>query len=421
MVHTAILTEFMLIMALLLQLTGLAFAVMMDTYLRKEQRKAILMIVSLTCLLIVQNIADYMIELHMIMPFARTVIAIIGYSIRPIIIVSFFDIVEYKERKRWMWLLVGLNSLIYMTALFSDICFSIDRNNIFFRGPLGYSCHVISGILLVYLFVITVKKFRHEKKLEECIPLLNLLLITAAVITDSLIARQLIISFLTMAIVTSSLFYYFWLHLHLVREHEQSLMEAQRIQIMMTQIQPHFIYNTISTIKVLCRKDPEMAADIAAKFGVYLRQNLDSLGMTEMIPVQTELEHTQIYTDIEMVRFRNIKVEYDISDSDFSLPPLTIQPMVENAIRQGVRIRKEGIVRVIVKRDMNYHEIVIQDNGQGFDADKVETDGGNHIGIRNVRERIRSMCGGSLTIDSHIGTGTTVTIRIPIENNNSLI
>ena len=120
MVHTAILTEFMLIMALLLQLTGLAFAVMMDTYLRKEQRKAILMIVSLTCLLIVQNIADYMIELHMIMPFARTVIAIIGYSIRPIIIVSFFDIVEYKERKRWMWLLVGLNSLIYMTALFSD-------------------------------------------------------------------------------------------------------------------------------------------------------------------------------------------------------------------------------------------------------------------------------------------------------------
>ena len=415
MVHTAILTEFMLIMALLLQLTGLAFAVMMDTYLRKEQRKAILMIVSLTCLLIVQNIADYMIELHMIMPFARTVIAIIGYSIRPIIIVMFFDIIENRERKRWMWLLVGLNSLIHLTAFFSNICFSIDRNNAFFRGPLGYSCHAISGVLLVYLFVITVKRFRNEKKLEECIPLLNLLLITAAVITDSLIARQLIISFLTMAIVTSSLFYYFWLHLHLVREHEHSLMEAQRIQIMMTQIQPHFIYNTISTIKVLCRKDPEMAADIAAKFGVYLRQNLDSLGMTEMIPVQTELEHTQIYTDIEMVRFRNIKVEYDISDSDFSLPPLTIQPMVENAIRQGVRIRKEGIVRVIVKRDMNYHEIVIQDNGQGFDVNKVETDGVNHIGIRNVRERIKSIRGGSLTIDSHIGTGTTVTIRIPSE------
>ena len=107
-------------------------------------------------------------------------------------------------------------------------------------------------------------------------------------------------------------------------------------------------------------------------------------------------------------------MEYDISDSDFSLPPLTIQPMVENAIRHGVRIRKEGIVRVIVKRDMNYHVICIQDNGQGFDPNEVETDGGNHIGIRNVRERIESMCKGTLMIDSQIGTGTTVTIRIPI-------
>ena len=415
MVRTSIPTDILLIIALLLQLIGLAFAVMIDSYLQKVQRKAMLMIVTLTCLLIFQNVVDYEMEFYAYMPFARTVIAIIGYSIRPIIIVLFFDIVGYIGRKRWMWLLVALNTMIHFTAFFSNICFVIDRNNAFIRGSLGYSCHMISGVLLVYLFVITVKRFRHEKKLEECIPLLNLLFIIAAVITDSMIGNQLIISFLTMVIVTSSLFYYLWLHLHLVREHEQSLMEAQRIQIMMTQIQPHFIYNTISTIKVLCRKDPDKAADMATKFGVYLRQNLDSMGMTEKIPVQTELEHTQIYTDIEMVRFSNIKVEYDISDSDFSLPPLTIQPMVENAIRHGVRIRKEGIVRVIVKRDMNYHEICIQDNGQGFDVNEVETDGGNHIGIRNVRERIESMCKGTLMIDSQIGIGTTVTIPIPIE------
>ena len=415
MVRTVILTEFMLTIALLLQLIGLAFAVMIDTYLCKGQRKAMLIIVSLTFLLVAQNIAEYLMVFYTAEPFARTVTAIIGYSIRPIIIVMFFDIIEYKERKRWMWLLVGLNTLIHLTSFFSNICFTIDRNNAFIRGPLGFSCHMISGILLVYLFVISVKRFRHEKKLEECIPLLNFLLITAAVVTDSLIERQLFISFLTMAIVTSSLFYYIWLHLHLVREHEQSLMEAQRIQIMMTQIQPHFLYNTISTIKVLCRKDPDKAADIAAKFGIYLRQNLDSLGMTGKIPFQTELEHTKIYTDIEMVRFRNIKVEYDISDSDFSLPPLTIQPMVENAIRHGVRIRKEGIVRVVTRQSMGCHEIVIEDNGQRFDVKEAETDGSSHIGIRNVRERIKSMCGGSLTIDSHIGTGTTVTIRIPIE------
>ena len=206
MVRTAILTEFMLTIALLLQLIGLTFAVMIDTYLRKEQRKAMLIIVSLTFLLVAQNMAEYLMEFYTAEPFGRTVTAIIGYSIRPIIIVMFFDIIEYKERKRWMWLLVGLNTLIHLTSFFSNICFTIDRNNAFIRGPLGFSCHIISGILLVYLFVISVKRFRHEKKLEECIPLLNFLLITAAVVTDSLIERQLFISFLTMAIVTSSLF-----------------------------------------------------------------------------------------------------------------------------------------------------------------------------------------------------------------------
>ena len=99
MVRTAILTEFMLTIALLLQLIGLTFAVMIDTYLRKEQRKAMLIIVSLTFLLVAQNMAEYLMEFYTAEPFGRTVTAIIGYSIRPIIIVMFFDIIEYKERK----------------------------------------------------------------------------------------------------------------------------------------------------------------------------------------------------------------------------------------------------------------------------------------------------------------------------------
>lgn len=246
--------------------------------------------------------------------------------------------------------------------------------------------------------------------------MLNLLLLTAAVIMDSFInVHQHIVTYLTISIVNSSLFYYIWLHLQFVRAYEQSLKAEQRIQIMMTQIQPHFLFNTISTFKALCRKDPEKAAEVATKLGVYLRQNLDSLGMTGQIPFLTELEHTKMYTDIEMVRFPHIRVEYDINDSDFSLPPLTIQPMVENAIRHGVRIRAEGIVRVITRQHSDCHEIVIQDNGLGFDAAQIENDGSNHIGIRNVRERLEAICRGSLTIDSHIGTGTTVTIRIPIQ------
>ena len=72
-----------------------------------------------------------------------------------------------------------------------------------------------------------------------------------------------------------------------------------------------------------------MAAEITEKFGSYLRQNLDSLSLTGMIPFQKELEHTMTYTDIEMVRFENIDVEYDIRETDFSVPPLCLQPIVE--------------------------------------------------------------------------------------------
>ena len=115
-----------------------------------------------------------------------------------------------------------------------------------------------------------------------------------------------------------------------------------------------------------------------------------------------------------MVRFDSIRVEYDIGDCHFSMPSLTLQPMVENAIRHGVRICEQGVVRVITRQKDDYHEIVIQDNGCGFDPEKIKEDEGAHIGIRNVRERLESMCGGSLTIESVINEGTTVTIRIPL-------
>jgi sensor histidine kinase YesM len=196
-------------------------------------------------------------------------------------------------------------------------------------------------------------------------------------------------------------------------EHERDLEAEQRIRIMISQIQPHFLYNTISTIRVLCKRDPERAAEVSEKFGQYLRQNLDSLNSDNMIPFTKELEHTMTYTDIEMVRFDNIRVDYDIQASDFTVPALTLQPMVENAIRHGIRIREEGIVLVSTRRSGNYYEINIKDNGTGFNAAEIDAADQTHIGIRNVRERIEKLAKGTFEIESRIGVGTTVTIRIP--------
>ena len=94
-----------------------------------------------------------------------------------------------------------------------------------------------------------------------------------------------------------------------------------------------------------------------SKLGQYLRENLESLSKAELIPIKEELKHTRVYAEIEMVRFENIRVEYDITDTDFYMPALSIQPRVENAIRHGVRIREDGIVRVSTRLNDGCHEI----------------------------------------------------------------
>ena len=142
--------------------------------------------------------------------------------------------------------------------------------------------------------------------------------------------------------------------------------------------------------------------------------NIDSLSQASLIPFRKELEHTKIYADIEMIRFPYIHISYDIQEDDFDLPALSVQPIVENAIRHGVRGRYNGSVKVMTQTDENDIIITVTDNGKGFDPNEAETAEGTHIGLRNVRERIEMLCGGTLSIESGEGRGCTVSIRIPL-------
>ena len=114
-----------------------------------------------------------------------------------------------------------------------------------------------------------------------------------------------------------------------------------------------------------------------------------------------------------MERFPNIHMDYEIDDEDFLLPALTVQPMVENAIRHGVRGTPKGQVDIITNLLPDCHEIIIRDNGKGFSVKETPRTDEPHIGIQNVRERLQNLCDGTLTIESEKGKGTCVTIRIP--------
>ncbi|MBQ6375088.1 MAG: histidine kinase [Clostridia bacterium] len=407
--------ELTALLPLLIQIVGLIFAVLVDSYLDKRQKRVMLIVAALAFALVVENYWEYLMCMHTSLWYPRLIAAICGYAIRPAILVLFCHIVSPRRNHWRAWAVVGLNAAIHATALFSDICFTINTENHYQGGPLAYACEFFSAILLADLVYLTFKEYRHVRRQELVIPAFVVAAIIVSYILDTHVtAADQIEQFLTIAIVSCCLLYYIWLHMQFVREHERALEAEQRIQIMMTQIQPHFLYNTISTISALCYTEPQRAGRIADSFGLYLRQNLDSLGTVGLIPFRDELAHTKTYTDIEMTRFETIRIEYDIRDEDFSVPPLTLQPIVENAIRHGAFMRDEGIVQVSARRTVAGHEITVWDNGAGFDPRRLKEGDGQHIGLWNVRERLERMCGGSLDIDSGKGNGTTVTITLPV-------
>ena len=399
-------------LALLLQLIGLVIVVIADSYLQKKQKRILLLIALLAFSLLVRDRWDSVLTER---PdrLLRTLLGIYGYGIRPVILVLYLKTLEMNRSRKLLWCLVAANAAIYLSALFSGISFRITEENLFAMGPLGYISHVLCAGLLAILVYESVKKSLQRNATGSFILLLDAGLLVLATVWDWLQGGSGPISWLTVVVVSSCLFYYLWLHMQSAFAHEQALEAEQRIQIMMSQIQPHFLFNTLSTIQALCRIDPEKASETTEKFGTYLRMNIDSISQSSLIPFRKELEHTRIYADIEMMRFPYIHISYDIKEDDFELPALSIQPMVENAIRHGVRGRYNGSVKIMTRGEENEIVISVIDNGKGFDPEGTEEAGGMHIGIRNVRERIEVLCGGSLEIESEPGKGSTVTIRLP--------
>jgi sensor histidine kinase YesM len=195
---------------------------------------------------------------------------------------------------------------------------------------------------------------------------------------------------------------------------EKALTES-RISIMLSQIQPHFLYNAFAVISRLCDKDPAEAKKATINFSNYLRANMNLLERTELIPFENELNHTMGFMNLEKAMYGEaLNVTYDIQTKNFKLPALTVQPIVENAVKHGIG-KKEGggTVAIATKETEKNYQVIISDDGAGFDSAKTADDGEPHIGISNVRLRLSAQCGGSLEIEGRPGAGTIARITIP--------
>lgn len=402
----------------LLQILLLFLTVLYDPYILKKQRRIMLAIIALIFSLVGQDLVAAHLNKGQFPALLRTIQSIYGYSARPVVVLLFFYIVEPGKSYKPFWGLIGVNTALYLTALFSPAAFSISEDNHFIRGPLGYACHIVSGVMIAYLLYLIFLEAKRTRSPATLIPILSVLFIIGAVALDSEIdATDDGLSYLTISMVSCSLFSYIWLHLKFVRDHEDALMMEQRVQIMLTQIRPHFLYNSLTVIQELCRSDPAQAETATLQFAKYLRGNMDALQNNAPVPFAEELEHTKEYLTLEQMRFEDkLTVRYDIQCQAFSLPALTLEPIVENAVRYGVRGNSggRGEVAVATREYPDRYEITVTDNGPGFDPEAPQKDDGrSHIGVKNVRDRLAKMCGGTLTIRSAPGQGTRVTITIP--------
>lgn len=194
-----------------------------------------------------------------------------------------------------------------------------------------------------------------------------------------------------------------------------------RIKLMVKQMRPHFIRSALGAIRNAIKNDPDKAYELIYDFTNYLSFNIDSLDSVEPVPFKTELKHIKEYMALEEERFYpRVRVEYEIEADEFLVPPLSVQPYVENAIKHGVLAKREGgMVKVITEETEEAFLVIVSDTGMGFDTENVPQALPSHgVSAKNAEYRLKNMIGAQVRTESVIGKGTTVTITISKEGNN---
>ncbi len=304
--------------------------------------------------------------------------------------------------------------ILVVVQMFNHMYFSFDEEGHYQRGAL-FLMDTAFVLIITLCAIVMIVANRKALNGSDLFPLLSYCILPVLAIGLQIFIPQ--ITFVLLATTLSLFIIYSMIQVEYTRrlkEAEMALSNAG-LRIAMSQIQPHFTYNALASIAQLCTIDPKAAQRATVDFSNYLRGNLDSANSTEPIPFSMELEHLNHYLSIEKLRFEErLNVEFDIGTIEFFIPALTVQPLVENAIKHGICKRPDGgTVKVSSREEEKAFVVTVEDDGVGFEKGDAPDGGGAHIGIDNVRQRLQAMVRGELLLESEKGKGTRATITIP--------
>lgn len=318
-------------------------------------------------------------------------------------------------RKSRLFLATAALWLVYFILLvytqFSTSIYTIDSAGVYRRGPL-YPLLLAPPVLTMALNLRGLWRRRAKLTARQRAALLIYMLVPMV----GMVIQMLFYGLLSIAactVLAALVLFVFLLsdqQESFVRQAEENAWKEFDIRIL--QMRPHFIYNAMTSIYYITEENPKRGLAVIRDFTIYLRKVFDSVTRRETIPFEEELEHTRAYLAVEQARFEDkLSVTFDTPHTDFRLPPLSLQPLVENAVKHGMDPEIDLLHIVIRTRSMEGgSEIIVENDGADFIP---AADGGEGVGLGSVRTRVSTMCGGSLELSPREGGGAVVTMRLP--------
>ncbi|MBO4535056.1 MAG: histidine kinase [Clostridia bacterium] len=308
---------------------------------------------------------------------------------------------------------LGVYFVIMIATQFTKVFYYVTEDNQFVRGPLwAVAMAPLVGMLL--LSVPAVIRRRKQLSTKIFIGLLVYMIpMTVIMIIHMFIAIEV---FVVSGMALLAIIMYGLILSDNVEQfmRQQQEIAHQKASIMVLQMRPHFIYNSLMGIYYLCDQDSQLAKQVTLDFTTYLRKNFAAIASEEPIPFAEELEHTRAYLAVEQAQFEDsLFVEFDTPFVHFRIPPLTLQPIVENAVVHGLRASNKPIhISVTTRKTNSEIEIIVTDDGPGF----APTDNNEpHIALSNIVGRLKLMCKGTLAISPRDSGGTSVKVTIPLD------